>query len=239
MRLLCLFIVLIWAAIGFSQDSHSASLFRTLRPDGIIVVRQHKLGAQIIEITMQDPSYSLDVLKAQAEQIGANLNSTVRGLQLTRHSLWDNDPNPPLPRATFAVDGLVDEQNRIYKLQPIIRAFASSDKPAVNGLSIQFDRLPPGKNTLRRFSSKAVIVEASDQVQPQIGVEYRVQYLSHDPNAIDVPETPQPAPKPQQPKKVVSTDWVLWGIALVAACALGALVYSVLSRGRPSGPASR
>jgi hypothetical protein len=67
-------------------------------------------------------------------------------------------------------------------------------------------------------------------------VEFRIQLLTQDPAKISIPDDRrQPPPKaaPPSPKPAPGTDWLLVGVIVVAAIAVGALVYSLLLRGRP------
>lgn len=217
------------AAGSFGQAAPRESLFRTVKPEATVVVRKHRLGADLVEITVLNPQYPSSVLRAQAEAIGKYLKLEPRGVLLIPEDLGNGGV---LNKITFGVDGLYDPQQGVYRLNPIVKAMAGIPAPyTLHGLSVIFEQATPGPQSLRNFYSDAVRVESD--AQPGIGVEYRVQLLTQDPDRIDIPDTSQQASVTVVRKQTARSDGFLWGLIVVAALALGALVYSLVLRVRP------
>ncbi len=228
------------AVAAWSQNSAltAKQITDRIRPAGTVVVHKHATGADMVEITMLDPTYPPDLLKAQAQKIGENAGSASRGVALQ----YDGQPGKGFLRVSFATDHLADPATGTYRLQPIVRAFAGApDKHRIEALVISFTDPHVTKSTLRTWTSKGAVV-AGQYIASPPGLEYRVALLDQNPAQIDIPETfqatakvvpPQPAPKPKR------SLWLTVVIA-VGSAAAGALVYFiVLSMGRPNRDSMR
>ncbi|HEY0868326.1 MAG TPA: hypothetical protein VGE01_13155 [Fimbriimonas sp.] len=240
MRLLFVLLFLVACLAASGQEAPERSLFTTVRPQATVVVRKHSTGSEVVIVTMLDPKYPKSVLKAQAEELAGALGQSAQGL-----TVYEDFPSPEskdivLVRAQFGVTGLSDAATGTYRLQPIVRAFAgASDPNTIEGLAVIFEEMPVGKNTVRRFDSDAVAVELSP-ASGRIGVEYRILIKDQNPAKIEIPESRPEARTPVAPKTQERTDWIMIVLAVIAALALGALVYSLLLRVRPqSGSAPR
>lgn len=245
MRRAAVFLLCLFAGTVLGQTPSTGSLFQTTRFQATVVVRKHSTGADLVEVTVLEPAYSRELLRDQITLMGKELNSAPRGLQIYDYRLDPGDASSRMVKASFAVDGLIDRKAGVLHIQPIARAFAlQSAHDSIDALMIQFEGETPTANTLRACSPPApgcenVVVEgrASDA---KFGVEYRVKLLAHDPYKIFTPDTrgQTSAPKAVLPTKK-GLDWTFVALIIVSALALGALVYSLLSRGRPRPPAAR
>lgn len=233
MRWTLLILLCLAACFAVGQSASEGSLFASTKPDVTVVVRKHQLGADLVEITMQRAEYPQLLLRQQAQRLADNLKSNASGLNVFEYRIG-TDPKMRFARATMAVDGLIDRTTGVLRVRPIVQAFAGAPEPdTIDVLLIQFENERQTDNTLLRYSSDSVRVEAQ-AAQSALGVEYRVLLKSQDPDKIEIPDgprntVPEPAPK-TAPKK---TDFGLIALIAIAALALGALVYSLLLRGRP------
>jgi hypothetical protein len=178
--------------------------------------------------------------------MGKELNSPPRGLMVFGYSFRPNDPAGTFVKATFATDGLADPNSGVYRLGPIARALAGG--PAghqIHGIAVIFENMAPGADTLQSWglaSGDPVAVEGKYEPGP-IGLEYRILLRTQDPAKIDIPDRPtvnQPVPA-SKPAPAKDNPWGLYGLLVVSAIAIGALVYSLTLRrpSRRSSPASR
>lgn len=215
-------------------------MFATTKVEAAVVVTPNKAGMQDVAITILKPTYSHELLRAQVARLGQELGFAARGLQITNYSFDPSDPSASQVRATFGISGLIEPNNGILHLQPLVRALSMSQAPdELSAIMIEFQGQVPTVNTIKSCSPPAPGcsgVELEGRAEGgTTGIEYRVKFLSHDPSNISVPDGPQKPkaqviPKPE-PK---GTDWTLIGLIGIAAAAVGALVYSLLVRGRPA-----
>lgn len=222
----------------FAQDPQTpsaSSLFTSVRPEATIVVKRHKMGADQVEITMEDPEYPPDDLKARIATLGNELGSEVRGLTVGQYSLAPNNPRLTFLKAMFVVDGITRPNGESLRIQPILRAFAGS----VKGLTLQFENISYHKWTVRTLTTDALEAEARVHTAPIPGIEYRVLLKTDDPAKIEFPdrlperkEGVTPSETPREDREYLG--WIALGVAGVAA---GALVYlALVRRGRPGTP---
>ncbi len=214
-------------SLGRSQSPSSANLFQTVRPEVFVVVRKHATGADLVEVTMVDPSYPSTILRDRVNRLGEYLGSPVRGVFVT---------DPKLPgysgstKATFGVDGVI--QNGKFRLTPIARAFAGIDKPnEITGISVVFEKQKPTADTVKDYRSAAVDVQADSQ-PGSIGIEYRILLKDQDPEKIEIPDSALAvAEGPNQIVPPGGPDTAIYVLIGLAAVAVGALVYSLTLRG--------
>jgi hypothetical protein len=222
-------------AIATAQTS--GNLFVTTRPDVSIVVRKHRTGADVVEVTMPDPKYPRELLRQQVDAIGRYVGSAPTGLQLDVHQIG-NDANLRFARAFFAVNGLIDRASGVLRVEPLAKAFAGAPDPyTIDVLMIRFEGERPTQNTLQGYYPETGELRLQALASSrELGVEYRVQLLTQDPEKIRIPDDRRRpvAPKAVPPAKPpAGPDWVLIGVLAAAALAVGALVYSLLLRARP------
>lgn len=233
-----LLLLLLIALVSAQETGAPASLFTSVRPDGYVRVTPHALGGAVVEITMQDAKYPPALLESQVKALSADLGFPANGLTVVTFQMVASDPKSKYVRANFGINGLGDAAKGLFRLQPIARAFAGAPVPnEVKCLDVIFEKAKPSRNTVTRVDNAGVTVELSPVQDNQV-VEYRILLKTQDPSSITIPEDAAPVAKPKPivppPSK---PDYMLWTLVAVAILALGALVYSLLLRGRPAGGA--
>ncbi len=218
------------AAVASFGQAGADNLFSTVRPDVIVIVREHPTSAEIVQVTALAKGYPPELLKAQIERIAAELKSTARGIQMTRPDLG-TQAQVSFLRAEFATDGLIDRVNGVLRLQPIVRAFAGAPEPfTVQGIKIAFEGERTTKKMIKNYPVPGVVrVEGRASAMPP-GIEYQVKLETQDASKIEIPDEYAP-PANQNAGKEPSTPpntALLVGLFLLAGLALGALVYLAL-----------
>jgi hypothetical protein len=224
--LVCLWLMT-FPSVGHAQQSTSANLFQTVRPEVFVVVRKHSTGADLVEITMVDPTYPPGLLRERVNKLGEYLGSPVRGV-------FVSDPKMPgyagSTKATFGVDGIM--QNGKFRLTPVARAFAGIDSPnEISGISVVFEKQTPNADTVKDYRSDAVDVQADSQ-PGSIGIEYRISLKDQNPSHIEIPDSALAVTTgPNQIVPRGGPDTATYVLIGLAAVAVGALVYSLTLRG--------
>jgi hypothetical protein len=237
-RVLFGFVALMATAVAQS-GSPPASLFQTVRPQILLTVRRDPNGshADLLEARTTDPRYPAEILRAQVLSLGKQLGSEPRGLLVGRYSLNETDASMTSIKATCAIDDIIDRKTSSFHLTQIARAFVGYPKPhTVTGLSILFVGETPQRKTLLAYGSEGSPVQVEGSYDPTFnGVEYRLKLNTQTPEQIEIPEGTEQNPRPR-PSTVANKgfDWTVWGLILVAAIAVGALVYSLLVRSTSS-----
>lgn len=218
------------------------SLFDTVKPDVIVLVRQHQTtGADLVQITLVKPDFPKETLRAQIEAIGRELGVAPRGVAIVPHVVGGPKKMTFL-RAEFAVDGLIERDLSALRVEPILKAFAGVPEPnTIHGINIVFDGEAPSKKTLETYQIPDVLRAEGRFMPVPRGIEYRIELLSQDPNAITFPEKFEVAnEKPPQTTSVPTDNRVvLIVLFVIAGLALGALVYFAMLRGGPRKPTTR
>lgn len=215
--------------LGVSQDGN---LFSSVRPDIMIVVREHPTGAEIVTITAIPKGYPADLLRSQVAAIGSELGVDPRGVVVTTPKLG-TEAAVSFTRAEFAVNGLIERDSGTLKLQPLVRAFCGAPQPyQVGGLKIAFEGERATKKMLQRFSIPGVLaLEGRTSVSP-VGIEYQVRLDNQDPEKVKIPDEYVP-PANQTPVESPSTApsrSLLIGLFVLAGLGVGALVYLAILR---------
>ena len=209
----------------------------TVRPDAVIYVKHHPLGADLVQITMVNPSYPEDTLKKQSEDLCRRLNFPAQGLSVYSYTMGDK-ANLKFVQASFATAGLSDADGNA-NLTPILQSFAGVPAPyTVKGIEIFYSDFDPPIKGPKSFKSNAVVVSGREDANPP-QVEYSVQLLSQNPSDLLVetkPPTVEPTVKQAPVEK--STPVVLWCLILLAGMAAGALVYFLLIKRLSGGSAT-
>lgn len=229
------FLLLLMSALTLAQSSGE-----DFRPDATIVVREHSLGADMVEVTMSRADYPSDLLLRQMEDLGKRVGSAPRGLVVGQVQVDPGNPQLKFVKAKFAIDGLIDRPAGVLRLEPIIRAFAGSPEPYTNwSLLVLFDGERPGAGTIRRHESATVVGEGRVNASPPM-IEYAIRLKSQDPAKIDFPEKAPERSAPAKPsEEATGTPVLFWGAVALAGLAAGALVYLALLRGGPGNPKRR
>ncbi len=237
MRIPVLILLFLLVTTGFSQNPSSVFLY--VHPDVTVVVQKHSTGADMVEITMGDPNYPLELLQAQANTMCSLIGSPARGLAVTKDEVGaTSEPDLTFVKATFATDGLIEPDGAL-KVEPIIKALVGAPAPyTIHGISITFEDMAPNPHTVREYSIPNVLDAAARYTANGVlkGIEYRVQLNSQDPDKITFPDRYQPAP-PEPPARIVpeGPHYGLFVGILITGIALGALVYFVMLRSGSKG----
>lgn len=219
----------ILSACGVAQDGN---LFSTVRPDIMVVVREHSTGAEMVTVTAISKDYSKEVLADQVRALGVELGVEPRGVVITAPKLG-TEAAVSFVRAEFAVNGLIERTGGTLKLQPIVRAFCGAPEPyTVTGLKIGFEGERATKKMLQRFAIPGVLaLEGRASLSPP-GIEYQVRLDDQDPQKVKIPDEYVP-PANQTPVQSPSTGpsrSLLIGLFVLAGLGLGALVYLAILR---------
>ncbi|HTQ08936.1 MAG TPA: hypothetical protein VMI31_02580, partial [Fimbriimonadaceae bacterium] len=195
----------VWDSVfHFALDSADAasgrSVFDVAKPDIIVQVKKHELsGADLFEVTAVKPDYPADLLRAQVQKMCALIGVPARGL-LVGTSQIEAGLSPT--RATFATNGVIERDKGILRIAPIIQAFAGAPEPyTVHGITILFNGETPMAHVLESYNTPDVRLAAVALQNPSV-VEYRVQLISQDPEALNVPDQGQSLE--QKPAKTAS-----------------------------------
>ncbi len=231
MRFAWIVVVAFVTMIATKAVAQAEDLFRTLRPDLIIGISRdpNGSGADLLEFRTIDPKYPPEQLRDQILELGKLMNSEPRGLVVARSSI---SSGMSTIKATCAIDNIIDRSQPRYHLKQIAQAFAGYAEPhAVKGLSIQFLNEKPRKETLLDFGGPNDAVQVQGSFDPTFSaVEYRIKINIQDAKQIEIPEAGEqkPIPAPSSDAKG-GPDWMVWGLVFIAAIAVGALVYSLLT----------
>ncbi|RYG28950.1 hypothetical protein EON81_27615, partial [bacterium] len=150
------------------STTRPVSLFQTVRPQASIVVTKHSLGADLVEVTLVRGDYPLADLKAACERVGELTGYPPRGLNVTTTN--PSSPNA-FPKATFATNGLIVDEDPQLRLAPLIRAFGFARTP-LRSLAIIYGDYTPNAKTVRRYADETGTLRLEAQRLPG-GVEYR------------------------------------------------------------------
>ena len=207
----------------------------------IIIVRQHKTGADLVQISLVKADYPESLLRKQIAAIGDELGSAPRGVSIGYRSVTAEHKMTFL-RAEFAVDGLIERDLPALRVQPLIRAFAGMPKPyTIEGINILFDGEKPTDQTVRKFRIDKVLDAEARFIPLPRGIEYQVHLLSQNPQLITFPEKYDKANEkaPSTPSVPRDNRVLLITLFGIASLALGALVYFAMLRGGPKKDAKK
>lgn len=235
---IALFCLTCWASAQTPEQALDA-LVAGFKPGAMIVVKKHPTGADMVQVTMLSPTYSSLLLKQQCLLMGQLAGSESRGV-----TVWNSDPQNPsagLLKASFATDHLIDRTTGTLALQPIAQAFAGVvNEHKLEGILVSFDGEQATARTLRSFASTAVALKGAVSVAPP-GLEYRIRYLTDQPNLIQIPQQAAPPETKKVESAVPSrTNPVLYAIIALGSVAAGCLVYlAFLGSGRSGSTKKR
>ena len=150
---------------------------RAVKPQVVINVRKHPVGADMLEITLAEKDYPLGLLSKQAEALAAMLHSDARGLSV---SYFGYDPKFKFAKATFATDGIINREAGTVNLEAIVKAMTGTPPPyTTNSFIITLENeVPVDQQTLRTYSSDAVDVVADiHRAWKRLAVSFLLFYL--------------------------------------------------------------
>lgn len=213
------------------QAPAQPSVFITVKADVIISVSKHSTGADIVEVSPVKRDYPPKLLNEQITKLGEYLKSNVRGLQMYIYQMDPKDGRLDILKAKFAVNGIIDRESGIFRIEPIVKAFAGAPAPyTVRGISLILDSEAPIKGrTISKLNTSSVRAEAIFTDKMPAGIEYRIELLEQDPLKVSFPDNldePGKLIKSPRGNKTV----LIIGLFSAAAVALGALVYLSMLR---------
>ncbi len=233
MRAIALILLSLLAGVCLAQTS---PIFLKVRTDVTVAIRLHSTGADMVEVTMRDPNYPVDLLQKQIETLGTLLGSPPRGLFVGKQAVAGDTGNQfSFITATFATDGIILPAGAL-RIEPILKAFAGAPAPyTIQGLTIEFEGITPTKDTVEHFSKPDVVLAEGRYTNAGVlkGIEYRIALKTQDPKLITFPDRFEP-PKPvvQAVPRPAPHDSKLWLILSFIGLGIigGALVYFALLR---------
>jgi hypothetical protein len=196
----------------------------------VVLVREHAMGPEILQISAVKPDYPSDLLEKQINSLAQNLGSQIRGLTIYYEELVPGDANMRFLKSSFSVDGLIEDGD--LKLTPLLKAFAGAPEPyTVHGLRIIVEGVPPKPDRVKYFDPKTLSVEAKFDKDPPT-TEYEVQLKTQNPGEITVSNKAPAAESTNRGETAPSgpNPVLVWTLVVVAGLAAGALVYSVVIR---------
>lgn len=222
--------LLLLGMFGGATFGRAQSLFQTVKPEVLVLVKKHPSGADIVEISVIAPRFPPELLQERATAICQELKYGPHGLQVFRTDIGTKENPMQFLKASFGTNGLIDSATGVLRLQAIARAFAGIPAPnTIHGLSVTFDAVKPTSQTLQKYQTAAISLEAQYNPPPASGLEYRILLTSQDAGSIVIPERAEPKPsvKASETKADVrgAPAWITWLLLLVTAFAFGALVY--------------
>lgn len=237
-----LLVLAAWGICAWAQeppntelDARRQALETIASPQATIRIREHQTGAELIEITMLDPKYPVQLVEAFAVELGRLAGSPPRGLKAGMVVI-DETKNLGFVRASFATDNLVDHATQKLDLNTVIKAFLGAPDPdTIKSLHVIFEGEKPGVKTLKSFTDPELHYAVMGEVyQNPDSIEYRVNLATQDPALIDVPmNTAEAAAKKENPISGPRLTLPVVILIATAGVALGALVYFAMLR-RPS-----
>lgn len=227
------FLLIILVLLAGSNRAQTANPINPeeVAPQVIINVRKHPIGPDMVEITMAKKDYPLELLRQQALAIAKELGSEARGLSVTFSGY---DPSIRFAKASFATDGIIDKSNGLVRLQALVRGMIGSPEPWLNrGFLISLEgEQPIDRQTLKNFTSKAVVLKATATKNPN-SIEYRIVCLTNDPQELTIPDkfVENERLQSQNPsKRTGQPEWILPLLVGIASISALALVYFAVSR---------
>lgn len=209
-----------------------SAVCQSARTDAILLVREHPLGPEMVQITMTKPDYPEELLKSQIATLGTLLQCDPRGVTLTH--VLKTQTSPGFLRADFAVDNLITKSG--IKINALLKALAGAPEPnQTSRLTIMLEGVQASQNLVQVYKKPGVIDAVGRATPAPKGIEYQIELLSQDPAIVDFPERytpPAPSQKVEKGKEAPngpSTPLIV-GLFLAAGLGLGALVYLLLLR---------
>jgi hypothetical protein len=211
------------STLGNSQTK----FFGSVKPEATVVVRKHTLGADLVQITLINPSYDPEALRSHIELIGKELKSIPRGVEIF-------PSGGMFLKATFAVDGLIKSTEPNLGLVPLARGLAFGSSP-IKSFSVYFEGVSPGPTMPSRYfaPNDAWMLEGVPMMASRIsGIEYRVQVNTKEPEKVELPGREVAVQNKEEKLNGKKPDFFMIGGIILGAIAAGLLVYSAAIRTR-------
>jgi hypothetical protein len=200
-----------------------SNFYTTAKPEAAIVIKKHKMGADLVSITVQSGSYPIPLLEQKIRNLGQILNGNSRGIAITKTA--EN-----YVQASFAVNGLINESDPRLNLVALAQAFGTGER-RFKQFSVFFEEIIPDKSVPARWFPEdgSWKLEAVASRVP-FGIDFRVEVSTQNPKEIYLPGPTEAKKDQRKIDKKSQPDFVLIGAVSVGALAFGLLVYSALTR---------
>lgn len=213
-------------AFGQSETGPTETPFAT-PPQVFVTVSKDQMGADLVRVTVRDANYNPALLQFQCNTIGKFANGNARGIEIKSRSLG-SESGGSVVQATFACDNLIDVKNDRLNIDAIVKGFLGSTSPMVSSFLIQFEGELISNNSIQRYVDDTVMLEGRALTDPD-GIEYRVEVLTQDTRAIQIPGSLAEMPESQaKPQSKSSLNPIVIPILAIGVLAAGALVYFAL-----------
>lgn len=210
-----------------------------LTPDVSLNIEKQPLGTDMVRITMRDPDYPPELLRSQAEALAASFNSTPLGLSIQIHTI-DGRDDLRFVRASFAVPGIIDRQNGILNLEPVVQAFlAGPETHRIQTFLITFVNELPTPQMVQSVRNDSVTVIGNVSEFPP-GLEFRILAHTQEPTELRIPSYAEEEGE-EHLAEAPGNDvpWLAILVVVGVGLAGGLLVYSRLTRVPAKKPAGR
>ncbi len=208
-------------AFGVGQTK----FFSSVAPQATLVVKQHPMGADLVEVTVLGSNYPQESLKKHIEALGTELGTSPRGVSIAV-------AGDSFVKATFAVPGIIQNKEPKFNLPAIARAFAFGND-ALTQLSVTFmDMVPDAKTPAYWFAPKDAWMMEGVGTKSPLGIEYRLKVNTKNPSEVTLPGPGTEKKNKETQEAQKKPDIVLIGAIVVAAISIGVLVYSAVIRGQ-------
>jgi hypothetical protein len=200
------------------------SFFMSTRPEAAIVVRKHAMGSDLVDLTISSQGEWEATIRERISSLGRELSVEPRGVAVSTDNGYF--------RASFAINGLVNDTEPRLNLPALARALAFGSKP-IRTFSVFFEGVVPNDRIPARwFAPKEAWLFEGIAMKSPPGIEYRVKVNTKDPTEVTLPGSSEAKRINAEQKPNKKVDFVLIAVILVASAAIGVLVYSALTRSR-------
>lgn len=218
-----LLLVLVGLLTAFSHGQ--TKFFSSVTPQASVVIKQHPMGADLVEVTVLGAKYPQDALQKHIDALGKEVGMDPRGVTI-------GVVGESFVKATFAVPGLIQNKEPKFNLPAIARAFAFGEEPLTQ-LSVMFmDMVPDAKTPAYWFAPKDAWMMEGVGMKSPLCIEYRVKVNTKNPDEVVLPGPATEKKNKETQEEQKKPDIVLIGAIAVAAISIGVLVYSAFIRGQ-------
>lgn len=222
-RVMTVVVLGLFACLSFGQSK----FYGSVKPEAWIVVHKSNMGSELVEVTFQGADYPRSAIDEKLIRLGKALGSEPRNVVAAG--------GDQVVKVTFAVVGLITDQNPKVNIAALASAFAFGERP-IRSFSVFFDGLAADKNTPKKwFAPKDAWMMEGVSMSSPYGLDYRVQVNTTDPNEIYMPDSKTPMRESGKPESSERPNIFILGGIILGAIAVGLLVYSALLRPRSKG----
>lgn len=214
-------VVGLFATLSLGQTK----FFSSVTPQASVVVKQHPMGADLVEVTVLGAQYPQAALQEHISALGKELGADPRGVSIAV-------AGDSFVKATFAVPGIIQNKEPKFNIPAIARAFAFGNSPLTQ-LSVMFmDMVPDSKTPAFWFAPNDAWMMEGVGMKSPLSIEYRVKVNTKNPAEVVLPGPGAEKKNKETQAEQKKPDFVLIGAIVVAAISIGVLVYSAVIRGQ-------